>query len=272
MVIWSGFAGEKSASTSRLELVRVLSFLWVTTVSNRRDSRLEFGAFEGRGILGRRLADCEPNREMLPLPAFVPGGFMCSSKRFGAVPGRFRSGQVGGSEGRPRAGIASNCVVILRLLCGCVNGTEGLRRDTRTVTSYGGPKAPCSQTKHRAPEIRAFKKKGGPPASFLDHGLEYPALETFTEVPQYFGFVVEAISVSQQQCPYSFYLYSALNVADDWKHPLLNLSQKRRDTDLLFDPYRRSDMTIATEFDLASVMQDGNESGTLIYCGKNMPR
>jgi len=26
---------------------------------------------------------------MLPLPAFVPGGFMCSSKRFGAVPGGF---------------------------------------------------------------------------------------------------------------------------------------------------------------------------------------
>ena len=126
MVIWSGFAGEKSASTSRLELVRVLSFLWVTTVSNRSDSRLEFGAFEGRGILGRRLADCEPNREMLPLPAFVPGGFMCSSKRFGAVPGRFRSGQVGGSEGRPRAGIASNCVVIVGLYLGVVNGTARL--------------------------------------------------------------------------------------------------------------------------------------------------
>ena len=65
---------------------------------------------------------------MLPLPAFVPGGFICSSNRFGAVPlppSRDQAKQAA-QVGRPRAGIASDCVVILRLLCGCVNGTDRL--------------------------------------------------------------------------------------------------------------------------------------------------
>jgi len=52
---------------------------------------------------------------MLPLPAFVPGGFICSSKRFDAMPfppSRAR-GRWAAQMGRPRAGIASNCAVIL---------------------------------------------------------------------------------------------------------------------------------------------------------------
>lgn len=83
---------------------------------------------EGRGILGRRSANCGPNREMLPLPAFLPGGFICSSKWFGVVPFPPSRDQAKSAAqmGRPRAGIASNCVVILRLLCGYVNGTERL--------------------------------------------------------------------------------------------------------------------------------------------------
>jgi len=58
----------------------------------------------------------------------VPGGFICSSKRFGAVPfplSRDLAKWVA-QLGRLHAGIASDCVVILRLLCGCVNGTERL--------------------------------------------------------------------------------------------------------------------------------------------------
>jgi hypothetical protein len=130
-VHWLNFEGEKYASSSRLERVRVLSFLWVTAASNRKHSRLEIwtlGSLErqGWGILGGRSANCGPNREMPLLPAFVPGGFICSSKRFGAAPfpPSRDQGKRAAQMGRPRAGIASNCVVIFRLVCGCVNGTK----------------------------------------------------------------------------------------------------------------------------------------------------
>src|ERR1700675_136718 len=85
------FGVEKYASFSRLERSRMVCFLRLTAVSNRLPSRLEFWTFEtlkrlGPGILDRRSANRGRNREMLPLPAFVPGGFICSSKRFGAAP------------------------------------------------------------------------------------------------------------------------------------------------------------------------------------------
>jgi hypothetical protein len=146
MVIWRRFAAEKSASTSRLEPMGGVCFVGVTAVSNRSDSRLEIWTFEAGGILGRRSTNCGANREMLSLPAFLPGGFICSSKRFGAVPfpplrdRAWWAAQVG----RPRAGIASNCVVILRSLCGCVNGTERLEVDLNAQTSNAGSRSPLT--------------------------------------------------------------------------------------------------------------------------------
>src|SRR5271155_5728521 len=88
------FDAEKYAANSRLELIFLFrlaesiasqSQRRLTARTRRRDSRLEFWAFEtvervGRWILVRRSAKCGPNREMLPLPAIVPGGFICSSK------------------------------------------------------------------------------------------------------------------------------------------------------------------------------------------------
>jgi hypothetical protein len=38
------------------------------------------------GIFARRSANRSRKPEMLPLPAFVPGIFICSSKRFAAAP------------------------------------------------------------------------------------------------------------------------------------------------------------------------------------------
>src|ERR1700685_788099 len=61
---------------------------------------------------------------MLPLPAFVPGGFICSSKRLGAVPCDVGQGKWATQMGRPRAGIANDCVIIFRLYLEGVNGTE----------------------------------------------------------------------------------------------------------------------------------------------------
>ena len=99
-------SSKNHAPFSRLEPSRILCFVWVTTVSNRNASRLEFRTIEtlerlGRRILVGRSANCEPNREMPPPPAFVPGAFICSSKRLGAAPYRFRSGQAGSSDGPP---------------------------------------------------------------------------------------------------------------------------------------------------------------------------
>ena len=153
-LVRSNFGGEKYAANSRLELMRILCFVWVTAVTSsfrraessartrRSASRLEFWAFEGRGIIGWRSANCGPNREMLPLPAFVPGGFICSSSRLGAASCGFDQDAWAAWMGRPRAGIASDCVIILRLLCGCVNGTERLGSRLSTKTSAPGAKSP----------------------------------------------------------------------------------------------------------------------------------
>ena len=62
---WRSFS-EKHASFSRLEFWNLELRGW--KLDRRR-----------RGILGRRSANCGPNREMLPLPAFAPGDFICSS-------------------------------------------------------------------------------------------------------------------------------------------------------------------------------------------------
>ena len=106
----------RDTSFSRLEPASGACFLAVTTVSNRLHSRLEFRSFgtsekPGRGILGRRSANCEPNREMLPLPASVPGIFICSSNRFARRPYR-----LGGFRVIGRLRIASPALRNCRLL------------------------------------------------------------------------------------------------------------------------------------------------------------
>jgi len=134
----SNFGSETRASFSRLELSGRLSFLWVTLVSNRSASRLEFWSLGtlGRpepGILGRRSMNRGPNREMLPLPALVPGSFICSSNRFGAVPfpPSRDQGKSAAQMGRPRARTTSNCVIILKLYLRRVNGTKGRKLAAR---------------------------------------------------------------------------------------------------------------------------------------------
>ena len=69
-----------------------------------------------------------------PAPAFSVGA--------GALAGA----HTGGEDCRPRAGIASNCVIIVRLYLGGVNGTDGLGLEPeRGIHQSTGPKSPPSK-------------------------------------------------------------------------------------------------------------------------------
>jgi hypothetical protein len=92
---------------------------------------------------------------MLPLPALVPGIFTSSSSRLGAVPFLTTQGKRAARMGRPRAGTASNCVIIVRLYLGGVNGTDGL--------------GPNLGSRNVADEAET------PPQDVLGKGLSHPA-------------------------------------------------------------------------------------------------
>jgi len=60
--------------------------------------------------------------------------------------------------GRPRAGIASTCVIIVRSYLRGVNGTDGLELTGGEEASKAGPKSPPSQTEDGAPDGKPPEK------------------------------------------------------------------------------------------------------------------
>ena len=138
--------------------MRSVCFVRVTPVSNRKHSRLEFRGFGASGRPGRAIlagdrgtagliGKCCRCWRVCQAPSSAPLNDLAR-----ALPAQMGSGQAGSSGSRPRAGIASNYVTIVRLFLGGVNGTVGISRElSANAPSAGQQKEPHTYERGRSP-------------------------------------------------------------------------------------------------------------------------
>jgi len=108
------------------------------------------------------VAEWFPEREMLPLPALTPGIFTCSSFSIWRAPFLTTQGKRTARMGRPRAGTASNCVIIVRLDLGGVNGTNGLGPSSARIRQTWDDVPTLTDREWAIPNCRLTEKHGPP--------------------------------------------------------------------------------------------------------------